>query len=262
MTSTSGPDTWKLRTEYQNGSHEVRVLVPETYSKARKYRVLYVLPVEADFEEEYGYGLGEFQKLEAHNLHDVILVEAGFEIAPWYGDHASNPRVRQASFMREALVPFIESKYSTLGTSEGRLLIGFSKSGWGAYSLILTYPDFFGYAAAWDAPMFLSDLHYNMEEVFGTIEQLQRYRPDLLIPRQARFFRNRARLVLAGEKLFGTAGPALGGMSQTVATHELLVRESIPHHYDDSLSAPHRWDKDWMDPTLEALMSLTTQPLP
>ena len=31
----------------------------------------------------------------------------------------------------KTVVPLIEEHYSTLGTAEGRLLFGFSKSGWG-----------------------------------------------------------------------------------------------------------------------------------
>ena len=47
----------------------------------------------------------------------------------------------------KTVVPLIEEHYSALGTAEGRLLFGFSKSGWGALTLILRNPDFFGYAA-------------------------------------------------------------------------------------------------------------------
>jgi len=67
-------------------------------------------------------------------------------------------------------IPFIEKHYSTKDAPEVRFLLGFSKSWWGAFSLIMTYPEFFGYAASWDAPMFFDRFHYSMEQVYGTLE--------------------------------------------------------------------------------------------
>lgn len=247
----------KVETEYQAGEQEIHVLLPDDYQEDTPYRVLYVLPVERGFGQRYGYGLGVLGQMNAHNNYDIIIVEMGFEKEPWYGDHANDPKVRQASYVKECVVPFIEKEYSTLGTSEGRLLFGFSKSGWGAFSLILTYPDFFGYAAAWDAPMFLDLFHYGMEQVYGTLDQLNIYRPDFLVSKQKRYFQEKPRLVLAGEQGWGNSIPIPGGGTHTAKMHELLTREGIKHVFDNSLKVPHRWNTQWMTPALDALMGLT-----
>lgn len=239
-----------VETEYQTGEQEIRVLLPDDYSEAGAYRVLYVLPVETGFNDNFGYGLGLLKGLDAHNQYDLIIVQMGFEKEPWFGDHATDPKVRQASYVKDFVVPFIENKYSTLGTPEGRLLLGFSKSGWGAFSLILKYPEFFGYAAAWDAPITFSTFRYGMEDVYGTPEQLALYRPDLLISQQKSFFEEKTRLVLTGQKIWG---------EETVQAHELLLQEGLKHHYDDTLECPHRWDENWLIPTLSALIALTEQ---
>ena len=120
-----------VETPYQNGRQEIHVLLPDSYGDDKPYRVLYVLPVEKGFEQRYGYGLGVFKEMNAHNRHDLIVVQMGFEKEPWYGDHATDPKIRQASYLKEFVVPFIEKRYSTMGEREGRLLFGFSKSGWG-----------------------------------------------------------------------------------------------------------------------------------
>ncbi len=252
-----GVRTHDVETKYQDGRQEIRVLLPDHYSKDKNYRVLYVLPVEKDFDHRYGYGLGVLKQMDAHNKHGVIIVQMGFEIEPWYGDHAADPKTRQASYLKEFVVPFVERHYSTIGTPEGRLLFGFSKSGWGAFSLILTYPEFFGYAASWDAPMFFDRFHYGMEQVYGTIDQLDLYRPDLLARRQRTHFQRKPRLVLTGEQGWGKSIPAFSGSSHTVEMHELLDREGIKHVYDNNCGAPHRWNEQWMGPTLAALMGLT-----
>ena len=56
-----------------------------------------------------------------------------------------------------------------------------------------------------------------------------------------------------------------GGSSVQEVTSFLLqkgysqhaVNDCIKHVYDNSIQVPHRWDKRWMAPTLEALMGLT-----
>ena len=239
-----------VETEYQNGKQEIRVLLPDDYKKASSYRVLYVLPVEKEFRDRFGHGLRVLKEMNAHNQYDLIIVQMGFEKEPWFGDHATDPKVRQASYVKDFVVPFIEQKYSTPGTPEGRLLLGFCKSGWGAFSLILKYPEFFGYASAWDAPITFTTFRYGMKAVYGTPEQLALYRADLLIPKQKAFFERKTRLILTGKKLWG---------KETEQTHELLSKEGLKHHYDNTLASPHRWDKAWIKPTLSALMDLTEQ---
>ena len=245
-----GVTIYRVETPYQDGVQEIRVLLPDGYRADGPHRVLYVLPVEKGFEQWYGYGLGVLRQMDAHNRYGLIIVQMGFEKEPWFGDHASDPNTRQASYLKEFVVPFIENRYATTGTPEGRLLFGFSKSGWGTFSLILTYPEFFGWAAAWDAPMMLDEFRHRMEAVYGTLEQLDAYRPDLLAARQKRHFQDQTRLVLTGQKDWG---------AHTAGMHALLDGLRIPHVYDDSLNVPHRWDAGWMAPTLEALMGLAQE---
>ena len=80
-----------------------------------------------------------------------------FSHLPWYADHPTDPDIRQESYLLEVVIPFIEANYPARADRRGRLLLGFSKSGWGAYSLLLRHPDVFGKAAAWDAPLMMSE---------------------------------------------------------------------------------------------------------
>ena len=248
--------SYDVESEYQNGRHGIHVLVPDGYRQGKTHRVLYALPAQAESDKSQMDALRLFEEMDAHNRYELIIVQMGLEKEPWYGDHAVDLKVRQASYLKEFVVPFIETRYATPGIPEGRLLLGFSKSGWGAFSLLLWYPEFFGYAAAWDAPIMFQEFHYGMEGIYGTPEQLARYRPDLLMVSQKKLLQERTRLVLTGEKYWGTMVPAPGGGSHTVEAHELLKREGIPHFYDDSVVVEHRWDSIWMEPTLKALMEL------
>jgi enterochelin esterase-like enzyme len=245
-----------VKSQYQEDPQEIHVLVPDDYDAAKKYRVLYVLPVEPGFQKRYGYGIGTFEIMDVHNKYDLVVVQPGFAGSPWLGDHATDPKMRQASHFKQFVVPYIEKHYSTPGSAEGRLLFGFSKSGWAAIGLTLKYPDYFGYAASWDAPLMFDRFHLQMQDVYGTQDQLNEYRPDLLVVKNKHHFQDQMRLVISGEMGWGKSRPAPGGGSHTVEFHELLNQHGIKHHYDNSLKVPHRWDARWMGPTLTALLEL------
>jgi enterochelin esterase-like enzyme len=251
-------ETHEVESEYQNGKQVIRVILPDNYDANRKYRTLYLLPVAKGFGKQDDVAMDIIVRTGVHNRHDLIVVQMGFEREPWFGDHVSDKRVRQASYVKDFLVPYIETHYSTTGTTEGRLLLGFSKSGWGAFSLILKYPETFGYAASWDAPLMFREFHYGMAAVYGTAEQLAVFRPDLLAKSGAAPFREKTRLVLAGEKAWGAMIPPPDGKSHTAAYHALLERNAIKHVYLDKLDTPHRWDEKWLVPLVDELAKLSS----
>ena len=61
--------------------------------------------------------------------------------------------LHQEKYLLEDVLPLVEGSYPVETGPDGRLLVGFSKSGWGAWSLLLRHPGVFGKAAAWDAPL-------------------------------------------------------------------------------------------------------------
>ena len=138
---------------HQRGKTKVRILLPERLDASKRYRVVYVLPVEAGDGRRYGDGLAEIKKLGLHDKHKLICVYPTFSAVPWYADHPTSPGIRQEAYLLKDVLPFIEKTYPALAAPRGRLLLGFSKSGWGAWSLLLRHPGVFGKAAAWDAPL-------------------------------------------------------------------------------------------------------------
>jgi len=255
-------ETHSAESPYQNGVQQIRVLLPDDYAPPKKYRVVYVLPAAPGIETN-GAGLLEcFRDLDLQNRFDVILATMSFEKMPWYGDHPTDPRLRQESYIVSFVVPFVESHYSTLGNSTGRLLIGFSKSGWGAFSLILRHPDFFNCAAAWDSPFMMHEFHFETEPIFGTLAHFARYLPDILVHEQRESFRDRPRFVLAGEDKFGPLFSAKTGGSATTEMHELMKREGVAHIYRPDLHVKHGWDKAWIEPVFKELMSLAAKSPP
>lgn len=248
------PPPWKTETVtsgYQNGEQKIAVRVPASYDPKKKYRVLYILPAYNAIPVD---ALLIFEVNHIADRDDLILATMSFEKTPWFADHATDPKTRQESYVRDFVVPYVEKHYSTLGTKEGRLLIGFSKSGWGAISLILRNPEVFGYAASWDAPYFLDHMKWGLQENLGTDEQFAQYRPDLLVPLHKASFQDKPRLVIGGEWLFGSDDIA-PGHDHMKDMHALLDANGVKHVYLPDLRIKHGWHIEWIDPMVQAMLA-------
>jgi len=262
---------WQMQiaSEFTSGKNVLEVLLPDSLDPKKKehdkkYRVLFVLPVEAQTNHRYGDGIQQIRQMNIHNVHQVIVAAPTFDTLPWYGNHAENKRIRHEEYMVKVIVPLLDRLYPTYGDAEGRLLFGFSKSGWGAFILIARHPDLFGYAASWDAPLTMDESNlrlFAMSQHYGTKEQFAKFLPTRLLAANPEPFRKKKRLVLTGLKSFGPVGrpfTTLDGKSycHTAKTHEFLEELNIPHAFDPKLQFHHSWNKDWMKPTLQMLLAL------
>lgn len=242
----SGLRVHDVRSEYQDAITKIRVLLPDKLEDAKKYPAIYVLPVEAGTEHRYGDGMLEIQKLGLHNQLGVVFVGPTFSQLPWYADHPTNPTIRQESYLLEVVLPFIEGNYPVRADGKGRLLLGFSKSGWGAWSLLLRHPDRFSKAAAWDAPLMMdAPGKYGSGPIFGSAENFEHYRVSRLLEKYADRFRNEKRLVLLG---YGNFRP------QHVAAHEFMEQRNIAHEYHDGPERDHDWHSGWVKQAVELLV--------
>ena len=176
----------QVTSPFQSGQTKIRVLLPSTLTAGERYRVLYVLPVEAQDENRYGDGLLECLQAEVHDRYHVICVAPTFSDLPWYADHPTDTRLRQETYFLCVVVPFVEKTYPALLEPRGRTLVGFSKSGWGAVSLLVRHLELFGRAAAWDAPLMLEQPNqYGMGPIFGTQENFENYQITRLLETHA-----------------------------------------------------------------------------
>jgi hypothetical protein len=200
---------------------------------------MYVLPVEAGDGMQFGNGLAEVRKLGLHNKHQLICVAPTFWHLPWYADHPTDPHIRQETYFLRVVVPAVEARYPALAAPSGRLLLGFSKSGWGAWSLLLRHPEMFGKAAAWDAPMMLdAPGYYGSGGIFATRDNFDQYRiPALLARLPAGELGKDPRLALLGYGNFRQEHQTL---------HEKLLALKLPHLHADGPRRTHHWSSGWI----------------
>ena len=234
-----------VQSEYQPGTTKIKVLLPRVLDKITRYRVLYVLPVEPLGEMKWGDGLWEIQKNELQDKYGLICVQPTFAQTPWYADHPTNPRIRQESYFLNVVVPFIDRTYPTLAGKEGRLLLGFSKSGCGAFSLLLRHPDVFGKAAAWDAPLMMERPNkYGMAEIFGTQENFEHYRIAALLRKHVAKLGGPVWLMHFGYGNF---------REHHQSAHRLMDELGIAHQYRDGPKREHSWHSRWLPEVVQML---------
>ncbi|MEZ6053169.1 MAG: alpha/beta hydrolase-fold protein [Planctomycetaceae bacterium] len=239
--------THTLNSHYQAGETKVRVLLPDEMAKEEKFRVLYVLPVEAGDEDRYGSSLQEVLKCDLHNRYRLICVFPTFSQLPWYADHPTDRTIRQESYLLKDVLPLIERTYPVVEGRAGRLLVGFSKSGCGAWSLLLRHPDIFEKAAAWDAPLMMdAPGKYGSGPIFGSPENFANYEIQWLLRTRGPALGDQPRLILTGYDAF---------REHHIQTHHLLDDLGIPHVYRDGPYRKHTWHSGWLAESVELLMA-------
>ncbi|MGE3808267.1 MAG: alpha/beta hydrolase-fold protein [Gemmataceae bacterium] len=234
-----------LASKFQGKPTLIRVLLPDQLEKGKRYRVIYVLPVEAGSESRFGDGLLEVKKLDLHNKLSVVFVAPTFSQLPWYADHPADAGKQQESYLLKDVLPFIEKNYPVSAERKGRLLLGFSKSGCGAFTLLLRHPDVFERAAAWDAPVALDKPAYGGADIFGTQENYENYRIDKLLASKGKQLGKEKRLALTGYNNFRKH-------HQTI--HALLDKLEIPHEYRDEKKDRHHWNAGWIEDSARFLV--------
>jgi len=238
----SGPEErkgalwYRVRSPYQAGETLVRFLVPRKLEPPAKRRVLFVLPVEPGTESRYGSGLAAVQALDVHNRYGLVVVAPTFSDWPWYADHPTDKGIRQESYMLKVVVPLVTRLYPH--ETRWRGLLGFSKSGWGAFSLLLRHPEAFGAAVAWDAPLMMAKPRFGMDRIVGTLETFEAYRVPALLAKHAEAVRDTKRLAHFGYGNF---------REHHQQAHALMKRLGIPHGYADGPRRKHHWDGGWVE---------------
>ena len=172
-------------------------------------------------------------------------------IAGHMADHPEDEKSQQEQYLLQ-VADWMAKRYVRSDDPRRHLLLGFSKSGWGAWTLMLRNPERFGRALAWDAPMMMQDhTKYGAKPIFGTLERFREYEVRSLLT-ASRWRKQPAaespRLILTGYGNF---------RNEHVAMHELLVKSNTPHVYVDGPQRKHTWHTGWVAEGFELLL---TQP--
>jgi S-formylglutathione hydrolase FrmB len=136
----------KLLTEFHKKPIKLRagVVVPKSFAAgegSKKYPIIYEIP---------GFGGDHFFAFNSEGRTEVAGVEMLYVVLDpncrlghhVFADSDNNGPYGKA--LTEELIPFIESKFRSIGTPGTRFVTGHSSGGWSSLWLQVTYPDFFG----------------------------------------------------------------------------------------------------------------------
>jgi Putative esterase len=227
----------------------VRVLAPDHPSIDYPHSFLYALPVESGFaQSSWGNGLDELQKLGVHNIYNATIIEPIFAVSPWYADNPVDPTIDHETFTATLLPEWVDSHLATTG-AEKNLLIGFSRSGYGALDLEFKHPSVFDAVAAWDFPAdmaydeFGSSVNYGTETNFQDHYQLT----GAFIDSWKAPFTTKDRIWISKGSTFQT---------QVADFDALLTSHGVLHTLSVQLCDTHTWPAGWLSDAVAGLYGL------
>jgi hypothetical protein len=247
--SVNGLETYSVATDYQPNTISLYVLKPASYNPANRYKVLYILPA---WELSHD-GIDEAKRLNLADIYNIILVGPDFNGLPYTANWLPSPyyadwddtsaHMRYGSYIPDIVVPFIDSHYATDTTIQGRIMVGFSKSGQGAFTQLLRYPAIFGRAGSWDGEI---DGGWRPASMGITQAEFDsNYRIwNLLDKFQAIYANKPARFAI-------DSGGNIGG---SITISDKMTQLNIPHYFGMNIGA-HAWNSGWMGPLVAVLMS-------
>jgi S-formylglutathione hydrolase FrmB len=148
------------------------------------------------------------------------------------------------------LPQWVDSTFATTGT-EQNLLLGFSKSGYGALDLLLKHPTEFSAAAAWDFPADMSNYNSigSASGNYGTNANFQanyQLTGSFLDQFKAPFV-SQDRIWISGYAVF----------QQDVSDfNSLLTAHGVDHTLAPQTPSTHAWQGDWLPGAVSGLYGL------
>ena len=243
---------FELDSPNQAGPTEVHVLAPTEPVNANQWRVLYLLPVEKLDGQKWGNALDEILQHDLHNRFGLLCVYPTFSNLPWFANHPTDPEIQQEKYLLQCVLPLIDKEYGIPSAAENRFLIGFSKSGYGAWSLLLRNPNLFSKAAAWDAPLMMQEPNrYGMGPIYGSLENFHAYQITELLKIAHSKLGSRTRLVHGGYANFKTHHQEVDEMIRSL---------QLKSHFQDGPARAHSWNSGWLAPLLKELVGPEDKP--
>ena len=232
----------------------VRVLAPDHPSTDYAHNFLFALPVEAGLAQStYGSGLDELQQLDVQDQYNATIIEPIFPIDSWYANNPTDATIDFETFMATLLPAWVDSNFATSGT-EKNLLIGFSKSGYGALDLLFKHPSVFDAVAAFDFPADMAaydDFGSSSSGDYGTDANFQNnYRmTGTFIDTWKAPFTTEDRILISEGSVFAT---------QVADFDALLTSHGVEHTLLTQTSDAHSWSGGWLSDAVAGLYGLET----
>ena len=140
-------DTIQVFSPSMNKNIKTCVIVPDNYKKSKKkFPVVYLLH---GYSGNYAAWVKSFKEVSQQvDRYGFIAIGVDGNYSSWYFNSPIDPTFKYETYIIDELVPFIDKKYKTIASREGRAISGLSMGGHGALYLSLKHQDVFGAAGS------------------------------------------------------------------------------------------------------------------
>lgn len=215
------------------------VITPKDYSESKDYPVVYLLH---GYSGDYKAWLNQVPQLENYaDQYDLIIVTPDGNFGSWYWDSPEVESSMYETYVGKELVEFIDQKYSTIQSREGRAITGLSMGGHGALYLAFRHQDTYGTAGSLSGGVDIAPFpeNWEMKKYLGTkADNPARWEEYSVLYQSNRLIANKLKLIIS-------CGTEDFFYHVNVKLHEKLAYNNIPHTF---MTGPggHSWDY-WRD---------------
>jgi hypothetical protein len=255
--SASGKETWSYTHPYnitvadvELSKTELFIIKPIGWTSDGEYRVVWCLPALQQTTEDVadimltgGYA----------DTYDCIIavptVKGEFEAFTYWAEK-NDGSFNCGALVSEALLPFVKDKLAGGSTRNHHGLVGYSKSAWGALSVLMLHNDVFGFASVFDGNWDQVIGTNGSTEQFGTQVQMDLYDPSLIAGTYSTELGDRARIHFEG-----TTSVFADDLATITAALDTASIGYTSSGVDYGTALEHVWDEDWVPAAMEAIDS-------
>jgi len=146
------------------------VIVPENYSERNKYPVVYLLHGYSDNYAKWVKTVPSIKALATQHQLIIVCPDGGY--SSWYMDSPIDSAFQYETYISKELLPYIDSRYSTIPNRMDRAITGLSMGGHGALYIAIRNKNLFANAGSMSGGVDLriSTKKYDIAKRIGDIE--------------------------------------------------------------------------------------------
>ena len=211
------------------------VITPQDYNESRDYPVVYLLH---GYSGNYADWVTKVPQLQSYaDQFEMIVVTPDGNFGSWYWDSPEVEASKYETYVGKELVEFIDQKYSTIESREGRAITGLSMGGHGALYLAFRHQDTYGVAGSLSGGVDIAPFpeNWEMKKYLGTkAENPERWEEYSVMYQSNRLIPNRLKLIIS-------CGTEDFFYDVNIKLHENLAYNNIPHTF---MTGPggHTWE--------------------
>ncbi len=215
------------------------VVLPDSYQKGeQKYSTVYLLHGWSGNDQNWT------EKTQVATLADdyqMILVMPDGDYDKWYIDSPVLAKSNYEKYIGSDVPAFIDSKFRTIASKDGRAITGLSMGGFGALNIVLNYPENFGAAGSMSGGVDPRDYpnNWGLKKVFGDPGSNANFWNEKAI------INNAHQLINLNIPIFIACGVDDFFIEPNRKLHQRLLDLRVKHTYQESPGG-HSWDY-WND---------------